>query len=404
MNTIESPTEDMPMESMREILDETPDETFHTAEVVTVAGGHLAHDTYFSYLPTILPLLIQNLALNTTQAGLLSAVSQIPSVFQPLIGHVADRKNLKMLVVLAPAVSGILITLVGVTPSFGLVAFLLLLAGFSTAGFHAIAPSMVSAKSGRKLGRGMGFFMVGGELGYGIGPLIVVATVTYLGLKGLPWLMSLGILASIILYFRTRTISTKRQAHEEPSLPVREALAQMKDLILPIMAIVFISGFLTANLVNYLAVFMSSEGLPYWIAGGSLSILELAATVGVFLMGMVSDRLGQRNIVLIGTVTSSIFALLFLFVTGWMQFVMLLLCGLTVFIANPAFLAILQTRFPTNRSLANGMYMSTSFIIRAVVVVLVGALADLFGLRNVFIGSAAGVLLALPFIFMLPKK
>jgi hypothetical protein len=34
----------------------------------------------------------------------------------------------------------------------------------------------------------------------------------------------------------------------------------------------------------------------------------------------------------------------------------------------------------------------------------VGALADQFGLRNVFIGSAAGSLLALPFIFMLPKK
>ncbi|MHC1781940.1 MAG: MFS transporter [Anaerolineaceae bacterium] len=404
MNSIDNPIEDLPFESAREILDESPDETFHTADVVTVAGAHLAHDTYFSYLPTILPLLIQNLALSTTQAGLLSAVSQLPSVLQPVIGHVADRRNLRMLVVLAPALAGILITMVGVVPSFGLAAMLLLLAGFTTAGFHAIAPSMVSAKSGRKLGRGMGFFMVGGEMGYGIGPLIVVVTVTYLGLKGLPWLMTLGILASIILFFRTRNISTERMAHEEAGLPVREALAQMKDLILPIMSIVFITGFLTANLVNYLAVFMSSEGIPYWLAGASLSILELSAAVGVFLMGLVSDHIGHRRIVLFGTVASSLFATIFLFVTDWLQLVMLMFCGLTVFIANPAFLAILQKRFSTNRSLANGMYMSTSFILRAGVVVIVGALADQFGLRNVFIGSAAASLLALPFIFMLPKK
>ncbi len=404
MNTIENTIEDLPLNIPWELPVKEQEDAFHTGEVATISGAHLAHDSYFAYLPTILPLLIQNLALNTTQAGLLSAVSQIPSVFQPLIGYLADRKNLKMVVVLAPALAGILVTLVGVVPSFGMAAILLLLAGFSTAGFHAIAPSMVSARAGKRLGRGMGFFMVGGELGYGIGPLIVVATVTYFGLRNLPWLMTLGILFSVILFYRTRNITTKREAQKEAAMPVRKALVQMKGLLLPIMAIVFITGFLAANLVNYLAVFLSQEGLPYWLAGSSLAIVEVAAALGVFLMGLVSDRLGHRNIVLIGTVTSAIFALIFLFTTGWLQLVILFLCGLTVFIANPAFLAIMQKHFATNRSLANGMYMSTSFILRAGVVVIVGALADQFGLRTVFIGSAAGAFLTLPFIFMLPGR
>lgn len=408
MNTIENPTEFSSIEPVQEILqeiiEEPVDDSFDTAEVVTVAGAHLAHDTYFSYLPTILPLLIRNLALNTTQAGLLTAFTQVPSLFQPMIGHLADRKNLRMLVVLAPALSGILVTLVGVVPSFGLAAILLLLAGFSTAGFHAIAPSMVAAKSGKKLGRGMGFFMVGGELGYGVGPLIVVATIYYLSLKGLPWLMSLGIIFSIILFFRTRNISTERKEHQEASLSVRDALFQMKDLILPIMAINFINAFLVANLVNFLPTFMASEGVSFTLAGASLSVLELAATVGVFLMGMVSDRAGHRNIVLIGTITSGAFAFVFLFVQGWLQIVMLIGCGLTAFISNPAFLALLQSRFTSNRSLANGIYMSTSFILRAVAVVVVGVLADHFGLRTVFIGSSVGVLLSLPLIFMLPQN
>jgi FSR family fosmidomycin resistance protein-like MFS transporter len=147
------------------VLKTSPD-GFQTAEVVTIAAAHGAHDTYFSFLPTILPLLIHNLALNTAQAGLLTALGQIPSLLQPFIGHLADSKNLKMVVVLAPALSGLFVTLVGIAPSFGLAALLMLLAGFSTAAFHAISPAMVGARSGRKVGRGMGFFMVGGELGF----------------------------------------------------------------------------------------------------------------------------------------------------------------------------------------------------------------------------------------------
>ena len=338
---------------------------FQTAEVITVAGAHGAHDTYFSFLPTILPLLIEKFSLSTAQAGFLTAFSQIPNLLQPLIGLLADRKNLKMLVVLAPALSGCLITLMGVAPNYGTVALLLLLAGFSTAGFHAIAPGMVGAHSGRKVGRGMGFFMVGGELGFSIGPLLVVATIGYLTLRGLPWLMVLGMLASFILYFRLRQVSTVRHIENKSSLPVRQVLAELPPLLLPIISTVFITGFLTANVVNYLPTFMAREGAAFSLAGASLSVVEFSATVGVLLMGLVSDRLGHRNVAIIGIIASVVFSAGFLWTQGWLQILMLVGVGLTIFVPNPAFLAILQTRFQYNRSLVNGMYMSSSFILRS---------------------------------------
>jgi MFS transporter, FSR family, fosmidomycin resistance protein len=379
-------------------------ETFHTAEVVTIAAAHGAHDTYFSFLPTILPLLIRNLALNTTQAGLLSAFTQIPNLVQPVIGHLADRKNLKLLVILAPTFSGIFITLVGVAPTFGAAALLLILAGFSTACFHAIGPAMVSARAGGRLGRGMGFFMVGGELGFAIGPLLVVVVIGALTLKGLPWLMTLGMLASIILFFRLKNVSTVRPAHSAAGLPVRQALAQIGGFMLPIMGSIFITGFLNANVVNYLPTFMASEGTAFALAGASLSILGFSATTGVLVMGLVSDRLGQRNVAFWGTLVSAVFGLGFLLVHGWLQFVMLVGTGMTAFLANPAFLTMVQNRFGQNRALANGLYMSSSFILRSLAVVIVGMLADRFGLRAVFTASTFFSLLALPLILILPKK
>jgi len=375
---------------------------FQTAEVITVAGAHGAHDTYFSFLPTILPLLIEKFSLSTAQAGFLTAFSQIPNLLQPLIGLLADRKNLKMLVVLAPALSGCLITLMGVAPNYGTVALLLLLAGFSTAGFHAIAPGMVGAHAGRKVGRGMGFFMVGGELGFSIGPLLVVATIGYLTLRGLPWLMVFGLLASFILYFRLRQVSTVRHIENKSSLPVRQVLAELPPLLLPIISTVFITGFLTANVVNYLPTFMAREGAAFSLAGASLSVVEFSATVGVLLMGLISDRLGHRNVAIIGIIASVVFSLGFLWTQGWLQILMLVGVGLTIFVPNPAFLAILQTRFQYNRSLVNGMYMSSSFILRSLAVVIVGFLADHYGMRPVFAWSAAASLLAVPMMLFLP--
>jgi MFS family permease len=91
-----------------------------------------------------------------------------------------------------------------------------------------------------------------------------------------------------------------------------------------------------------------------------------------------------------------------LLVRGWLQIVMLIGIGLTAFIANPAFLAMIQSRFTKNRSLTNGIYMSSSFILRSIAVLIVGMMADRFGMRPVFMGSALIALGSIPVILLLP--
>jgi FSR family fosmidomycin resistance protein-like MFS transporter len=66
-------------------------------------------------------------------------------------------------------------------------------------------------------------------------------------------------------------------------------------------------------------------------------------------------------------------------------------------------MAIVQESFPQNRALANGAYMSMSFLIRSGAVVLMGVLGDHFGLRWAFTTSAVVMLLGLPLVFLLPQ-
>ncbi len=380
------------------------DQKFHPADVAAVAVAHGTNDAFFAIVPAIQPILMENLSLSNTQAGFFTLFLQLPSLSQPLIGHRADRRNLRWLLILAPAVSAIFITVTGFAPSYGWLALLMIGAGFSTAGFHSIAPVIAAARSGRKLGRGMGLFMVGGELGYAIGPLLAVSITAALGMAGLPWLIVFGLACSVLLYLRFRGLNTVVPPRETGQTPVKTVILQMRSLMLPIMGYIFLTSFLNANPINFLPTFLTSEGYSLVVAGAAFSLVQVAGTIGVLTSSWLSDQVGQKSIVIVATITMPAFSLLFLLVPPVWQLPMLACAGLLAFSANPAFLALVQKQFHQERSLANGVYMAAGFVIRSLVVVLVGVLFDRFGMRPVFAASAGLAFLALPLVFLLPGK
>jgi FSR family fosmidomycin resistance protein-like MFS transporter len=92
-----------------------------------------------------------------TEAGLLTVFMQGPSLLQPFIGHLADRISLRTFVILAPAVTATMMSLLGVAPGYAVLALFLVAVGFSSASLHAVGPVIAGNLSGRSLGRGMGF-------------------------------------------------------------------------------------------------------------------------------------------------------------------------------------------------------------------------------------------------------
>ena len=104
---------------------------FQTGGVTIVSTAHAVHDTYTAFLPALLPVLIQKFALTNTSAGLLSVSLQIPSLLQPFIGHLADRTNLRLMIIFTPAITGLAMSLLSIAPNYGFLVFLLVLAGLS---------------------------------------------------------------------------------------------------------------------------------------------------------------------------------------------------------------------------------------------------------------------------------
>lgn len=375
---------------------------FQTGRVLSITGAHAVHDTYTAFLPPLLPVLISKLAISNTEAGALTVFMQAPSVFQPYIGYLADRVTLRYFVILAPAVTAVMMSLIGIAPTYAALALLLLVVGFSSAAFHAVAPVMAGRLSGRNLGRGMGLWMVGGELGRTLGPLVIVTAVTFLTLEGTPWLITIGLLASLVLYFLLKDIQARPDAAPQP-ISFGQALRALRPLLLPLIGIVSARVFVLASLTIYLPIFLTGEGASLWFGGVSLTILEAAGVVGALAGGSLSDRLGRRVVLFAAMLSTPILMFIFLAVHGWPRLPLLLALGFTSLSTAPVLMALVQESYPENRAMANGLYMALSFVIRSGAVVALGAVGDLVGLRTAFAVSGIVPLLGLPLLLLLPR-
>jgi FSR family fosmidomycin resistance protein-like MFS transporter len=378
------------------------DDGFETGKVAAIAAGHAVHDTYSGFLLPMLPHLITKLTLSKTEAGLLTLFFQSPSILQPLIGHLADRISLRYLVFLAPAITATIMSLIGIAPAYAPLAIGLVIAGISSAGLHAVGPVIAGRLSKRRLGRGMGFWMVGGELGRTLGPIVIVSAVGILTLRGTPWLMIGGWLTSVFLILRLRHVPG-RPHDSDQGLPWRSALRKMRPLLLPLASILAVRSFMSAAITIYLPIFLSEEGFNPWLAGAALSILEAAGVVGALFGGSLSDRLGRRVILLLSMLVSPILLFLFIWFSGWAQIAMLPLLGFSVISTAPVIMALVQESYPEIRAFANGIYMAMFFLIRSVVVVLLGRIGDLIGLRQGYVISGILMLLGIPLIYLLPQ-
>jgi FSR family fosmidomycin resistance protein-like MFS transporter len=376
--------------------------TFQTGQIVTLSVSHFIHDVYSSFLAPLLPLLIEKLSMSLTQAGFLSTIMQVPALLNPYIGSLADRISVRYFIILAPAMTAIPMSLIGLAPNYGVLLILLFIAGISVAVFHVPSPVMVSKLSGQKVGRGMSFFMTGGEFARTIGPMVAVGAVALLGLEGFYPVMAVGILASVWLYFKFRDVPVGNKSHKKTS--VRETWREMRHILMPLSIILVARGFMHATMASFLPTFVKAETGNLWLAGFALTLYESTGVLGVMTAGSLSDYMGRRKVLLISLIGAPLTLFLFTWSGGWVRVTALMSTGFLLLSTTPVMLAMVQENAKTSPAAANGIFMMMSFIARSAVVVLVGWWGDLFGLRETYYISAAAGLVGIPFIFFLSEK
>ena len=370
--------------------------------VLVLAGAHFVHDVFTALLAPILPLLIDKLGISLFQASTLAVLPQIPSFFNPALGAFVDRSRWhRLLVSLAPGVSGTLMCLLGLAPSYGTLAVLLLTAGVSVASLHVTAPVLIHHAARERVGRGMSLFMVAGELARSVGPLVAVQTVSAYGLEGLWRLVPVAIGSSAVLWWRLAALEVPRR--DKPPLRLVSVWADMRTVLLAVTGVLVSRAFLAGAVTTFLPTFLYGEGLGLWRANLSLSLVELAGALGALTSGTLSDRIGRRVVLGVAVAASPPLLIAFLHTAGWVQLGVLVLLGLSMLSTAPVLMALVLENAGDNPAAANGTYFMINFAVRALILLIVGRMADALGLRTTFTVCAGIAALGLPVVWLLPS-
>lgn len=376
--------------------------SFEAGRILALSICHFIHDVYSSFLAPLLPLIIEKLSLTLTQAGFLSTIMQVPALLNPYIGTLADRINVRYFVILAPAMTAVPMSLIGMAPNYGILLVLLFTTGISVSLFHVPTPTLISRFAGPYKGKGMSWYMTGGELARTVGPLFAVGAVALMGLEGFFPVMVFGLLTSAWLYVSLRHVPMSG-ARPHPT-SVRGVWQETKHIMLPLIAILWARGFMHACMTAFLPTFIKEQTGNLWLGGFSLALFEAAGVAGILASGPLSDRLGRRRVLFVSLVCAPISLLFVALIGGWGRYVFLLITGFFLLSTTPVMLALVQEHAGQNPSAANGWFMMVSFLARSAVVVLVGLMGDLIGLQTAYLISAFLGFLGIPFILMLPAK
>jgi FSR family fosmidomycin resistance protein-like MFS transporter len=336
-------------------------------------------------------------------AGALVFYYRLPSTLNPIIGLICDRVELKLLFILAPTLSAAGMCLLGLAPSYPYLVGILLAVGTATAFYHALGPVLIARSAGNRLGQGMGYWTMGGELARTLGPLAAVGLVAWRGFDGAYPFMIVGAVASALLYRFFRSARTTASRKTGGSL--RETWQVLRPLFIPLAGVILFRNFTAQALMVYLPAYMVSEGRSLWFGGFSLTAFELAGVAGTFLGGYLSDRLGRRSVLLASTGVAALLLLVFIHLPpkAWILFPALLALGISVFAAMPVMMALVQDHSRGLRATANGLYMGLQFGGGAVVILLVGAMAVRVGFKKAYQVSGLLGVAGVPLALLLPR-
>lgn len=360
---------------------------FNRRDVLLLSGAHLVHDAYPAFLGVMLPLLIDELNMSLAVAGFVASGLRWTTSLQPFLGHLADRTDTRWWVIVAPAVTAVSMSLIGIAPTTTAVMALLLLTGISHAAFHPAGGAMATRAAGDAWGRGTSYFMTGGEIGRVVGPILIAAILALGGLRLSPVAVIPGVIASLVLLRRLRDRPTlggpgKERAH------IREALLTGRRTILVLSAAIFLRAGTNVAIVLFYPTLATGQGSTLLLAGLALTVYEIGAVFGAFWGGILSDRFGRSRLMLVGVILAGPPLIL---AAHWgptlLGLTMLLIGGFGWLSGNSIELVTMQELLPDNRNAAVGM---TYFVKAGGAItgtILIGAAGDLVGLRTAIIGA-----------------
>jgi len=327
-----------------------------------VALGHAVTDSYgWTLLAPMMPVLAARLALTEGDIGMLALVMGLSaSLGQPLLGLITDRRPRWCLVALGPMIAALFVTRAYQATGFWTLAGLLFCGGIGIGAFHPQG-AMLARRAGHGSGLAMSAFTVGGNLGFGLAPLLGGLYYFYLGPERFHWAATPAILfgvAMLTLYYRRGFFGG----------PVRQVAARHEEVNGQIGGQPWALALLTGTVVVRSAV---QQGLvtflPFLVVermGLAGSGTARAVAVSTFLLasafagplgGHLADRIGRRRLMLVSSLLAPWPVLAAMHAPGPWMLLLMGLGGLILTLPHPSNVVWAQEFMPRSAGIAASM-------------------------------------------------
>ncbi len=340
-------------------------------------------DIYMPVLPAILPLLILNNGYSYFTAGLLITAYNVTSSFtQPVIGWLSDTKGLTINISISLLISAVFVALMGIAQNYYIIMLFAVLAALGHACFHPAALSMVSRLcSSENRGRLTSYFVVGGNFGYAIGPVLAGGLVWWLGLPGLLLL----ILPAVIMTFALKYILpggiTRSCSPGAVPVPIDtpHTITSKKPFIILMIASILRAWAIFAA-ITFLPTYLVTQGYDLVTASLIVTLMLLCGVAGQVAGGHFSDSYGRKEFMIFGLVLCIPPFCLFMLIGGILSIIGLLLFGFFLWSTFAVAVAMSHELLPGNVGLASGIMLGLAIGFGGLGVAVNGIIADHYSL------------------------
>ncbi|MFC0334569.1 MFS transporter [Paenibacillus sepulcri] len=385
------------------------------AILFAISSVHMLNDTMQAVVSALFPILQKSLLLSYGQIGWIAfTLNMTSSVMQPLVGFFSDKRPSPWMLPVGMGMSLLGMAGLAYAPSFWLVLLAVVFVGIGSAVFHPEGSRVVFFAAGGRRALAQSIYQVGGNTGSSLAPLMTIFIFVPLGQKGAVWGTLLAAAAILVLL---RVVPWYKQQLALYGKPVKRAVSKVmnedakreRSVIVMALSILVLLVFARSWYVSGISTFYqfyveTSYGLSVKAAQVPIFLFMAAGVIGTFFGGVMADKIGRKKMILFSIGGSAPFALLLPHMPlGWVYPIIFIL-GFIIMSGFSVSVVYAQELLPGKVGMASGLITGFAFGMGALGAVVLGKLAEVWGLADVMTYSSILPLIGLLSILLPPDR
>lgn len=349
--------------------------------VALLAVGHACVDVYQGAVAALVPFLVAERAYSYAAAsGVVLAASLLSSVAQPLFGALTDRRALPWLLPVATVAAGIGIGLAGPAGAYPATLAAVAVSGIGVAAYHPESARVARAAS-RGSHTAMGWFSLGGNVGFAAAPLLVTAVVATGGLRLTPVLVLPALAGAAVCVVALRLVAA-RAAAAGTGGGARPAGPDDRAAFVRLTGVVVVRSIVFVGLSAFVSLYAQQRvgGGPA-VGAAALFVLYLGGAVGTVAGGALANRWSRVVVVRRAYLLTVVAVAGVVFVPGPAMFVFVALASAGLYVPFSLQVTLGQDYLPSRVGTASGVTLGLTVSVGGLASPLVGTLADAAGLQ-----------------------